>query len=63
MNGLRMASAALLLASGVILLIPSLYQGLSSVTAEKPWVQIILGLVGVIVALAVFAGKEPKSQA
>ena len=61
MKGLQVAGAALLLVSGIILLIPSLYIGLSTVTAGKPWVQIILGIVGVIVALAIFAGKEQRT--
>lgn len=58
MKGLHFWSALLLLVSGLILLIPALYTALSSVTAGRPWVQIILGLVGVIVSLAVFAGKR-----
>lgn len=58
MKGLQLAGAALLLVSGVILLIPALYQGLSAVTAGRPWIQIIVGIVGVIVSLAMFAGKQ-----
>ena len=60
MKGLQLSGAVLLLVSGVILLIPALYQGLSAVTAGRPWIQIIVGIVGIIVALALFAGK-PES--
>lgn len=52
-----MWSDFLLLVSGLILLIPSLYAALSRVTPQnKPWIQILLGVVAVIVALAQFAG-------
>lgn len=58
-----MWGALLLLVSGLILLIPSLYQALSLVTPQnKPWIQILLGVVAVIVALAEFAERAPKEQ-
>lgn len=62
-KGLQMWSALLLLVSSLILLVPSLYAALSLVTPQnKPWIQILLGVVGVIVALAQFAGgMEEKS--
>lgn len=62
MKGLQLSGAVLLLVSSIILLIPALYQGLSSVTAGRPWIQIIVGIVGIIVSLALFAGK-PESTA
>lgn len=62
MKGLHLWGAVLLLASGIILLVPALYQSLSRVTVGKPWIQIMIGLVGIIVALAMLAGKtEPSS--
>lgn len=62
MKGLHVWGALLLLVSGIILLIPAVYQGLSRVTGERPWVQIIVGLVGIIVSLAVFAGKRDEAS-
>ncbi|TSC72687.1 MAG: hypothetical protein G01um101438_404 [Parcubacteria group bacterium Gr01-1014_38] len=62
MKGLQLSGAVLLLVSGVILLIPALYQGLSAVTAGRPWIQIIVGIVGIIVSLALFAGKPESAS-
>lgn len=57
-KGLQVWSALLLLVSGLILLIPSLYTAFSRVTPQnKPWIQILLGVVAVIVALAQFASS------
>lgn len=61
MKGLQTWSAVLLLASSAVLLIPALYQALSSVTAGKPWIQILLGVAGVIVSVAVLAGRRGQS--
>lgn len=61
MKGLQASGAFLLLVSSIILLIPALYQGLSEVTAGRPWIQIIVGIVGVIVSLALFAGKQEST--
>ncbi|MDP3685763.1 MAG: hypothetical protein Q8R32_02950 [bacterium] len=61
MKGLQASGAFLLLVSSIILLIPALYQGLSSVTAGRPWIQIIVGIVGIIVSLALFAGKQEST--
>lgn len=58
-----MWGALLLLVSGLILLIPPVYTALSRVTPQnRPWIQILLGVVGVIVALAQFAGG-PEEKA
>ena len=62
MKGLQLSGAVLLLVSGVILLIPALYQGLSAVTAGRPWIQIIVGIVGIVVSLALFAGKPESAS-
>jgi len=61
-KGLQLSGAVLLLVSGVILLIPALYQGLSAVTAGRPWIQIIVGIVGIVVSLALFAGKPESAS-
>lgn len=58
MKGLHAWGAFLLLVSGSILLIPALYQAVSRATGERPWIQIIVGICGVIVSLAMFAGKK-----
>jgi len=57
-KGLHVWGAFLLLVSGIVLLIPSVYQGLSRATGERPWIQIIVGTTGIIVSLAMFAGKK-----
>ncbi len=61
MKGLHMWGALLLLVNSLILLIPSLYFGLNQTTAGKPWIQILLGVVGVIIALAVLAGRKEET--
>lgn len=62
-KGLQMWGALLLLVSSLILLIPPVYTALSRVTPQnRPWIQILLGVVGVIVALAQFAGG-PEEKA
>lgn len=63
MKGLHFWGAFLLLVSGGILLIPSLYFALSKVTGDRPWIQILLGVISVIVSLAMFAGKGDSSTA
>ncbi len=62
MRGLHLSGALLLLVSSIILLIPALYQGLNSLTAGRPWMQILIGIVGMIVSLAMFAGKQENAS-
>lgn len=64
MRGLERAGAVLLLVTSSILLVPALYLGLSVVTAGRPWVQILIGIVGVIVSVAMLAGgnRGPESS-
>lgn len=61
MKGLQLWGAALLLVNSLILLIPALYTGLSQTTYGKPWAQILLGVVGIIVALALFSGRQERT--
>ncbi len=61
MKGLQTWGAILLLASSAVLLIPALYQAISSVTAGKPWIQTLLGVAGVIVSVAMLAGRRTPS--
>lgn len=60
MRGIHPWGAALLLVNSLILLIPALYFGLSAATEGKPWVQILLGVAGLVVAVALFAGKPTE---
>lgn len=52
----------LLLIGGLVHLIPQLYTWLSDLTGGTPWVQIIVGLVSVVVALMMLGQKDaPKA--
>ena len=55
---LQLWAAVLLLIGGLVHLIPSLYETLARVTGGTPWVQIIVGILSVIVALVLFAGEK-----
>ena len=50
-EGLALWGPILLLVGGLVHLIPQLYTWLSDLTGGTPWIQIIVGLVSVIVAL------------
>jgi len=47
-------STWLLLAGGVVHLVPKLYTWLAGLTGGTPWIQIIVGALSVIVALMSF---------
>ena len=51
MGGLALWGPILLLVAGLVHLIPQLYSWLTDLTGGTPWIQIIVGLVSVIVAL------------
>lgn len=51
-------AAVLLLIGGLVHLIPPLYVGLTTLTRGTPWLQIIVGLLSVLVALVMFAGDK-----
>ena len=56
-------AAVLLLVGGLIHLIPGLYSGLASLTGGFPWIQVVVGILSVIVALVMFAGdKQSKVE-
>jgi len=61
-KGLELASAILLLLASLILLVPALYLGLSAATAGRPWVQILVGIVGLGVSVAMLAGKNRREE-
>ena len=57
-NDLRLWAAILLLVGGVVHLIPSLYNGLAQLTNGYPWIQIVVGMISVIIALVLLARKD-----
>ncbi|MBI3120572.1 MAG: hypothetical protein HYZ08_03055 [Candidatus Kerfeldbacteria bacterium] len=50
--------ALFLLVGGLVHLIPSLYTWLEDLTGGTPWIQIIVGVISVILALTILAQKE-----
>ena len=60
-NSLQLWGAVLLLVGGLVHLIPALYTALSNLTNGTPWIQIIVGILSVIVALVMFAGDKQGS--
>lgn len=57
-KNLQLWAAVLLLIGGLVHLIPALYISLQNLTGGQPWIQIIVGILSVIVALVMFAGDE-----
>lgn len=57
-KSLQLWAAVLLLIGGLVHLIPQLYSGLTTLTDSTPWIQIIVGLLSVLVALVMFAGNK-----
>ena len=57
-NSIGLWAAVLLLVGGLVHLIPALYEGLANLTGGVPWIQIIVGILSVIVALIMFAGNK-----
>lgn len=57
-KSLQLWAAVLLLVGGLVHLIPALYTALSNLTGGTPWIQIIVGILSVIVALVMFAGDK-----
>nr|MBI4156587.1 hypothetical protein [Candidatus Woesearchaeota archaeon] len=51
MEGMKVWVSLLLLVGGLVHLIPKLYVWLSDLTGGTPWIQIIVGLISVVVAL------------
>lgn len=62
-SGLQLWAAVLLLVGGLVHLIPPLYTGLSNLTGGNPWIQILVGVLSVIVALVMFAGDKSAAPA
>lgn len=60
-KSLSLWAAVLLLVGGLVHLIPALYNGLTNLTGGTPWIQIIVGILSVIVALVMFAGDKQSA--
>lgn len=57
-KSLNLWAAVLLLVGGIVHLIPEVYTRLTALTEGTPWIQIIVGILSVIVALVMFAGGK-----
>lgn len=51
-------AAVLLLVGGLVHMIPALNTGLTELTGNFPWIQVVVGILSVIVALVLFAGDK-----
>ncbi|MBI3256108.1 MAG: hypothetical protein HYZ63_04010 [Candidatus Andersenbacteria bacterium] len=57
-QSMQLWAAVLLLVGGLVHLIPALYTGLANLTGGTPWIQMVVGILSVIVALVMFAGDK-----
>lgn len=62
-KSLGLWAAVLLLVGGLVHLIPGLYSGLANLTGGFPWIQVVVGILSVIVALVMFAGDKRAGDA
>ena len=62
-TNLQLWAAVLLLIGGLVHLIPALYTALANLTGGTAWIQIIVGILSVIVALVMFSGDKPEDTA
>lgn len=62
-KSLGLWAAVLLLVGGLVHLIPGLYSGLANLTGGFPWIQVVVGILSVIVALVMFAGDKRPGEA
>lgn len=61
-SNLSLWAAVLLLIGGLVHLIPALYDALANLTGGTPWIQIIVGILSVIVALVMFSGDKESGK-
>ena len=61
-KSLGLWAAVLLLVGGLVNLIPGLYSGLANLTGGFPWIQVVVGILSVIVALVMFAGDKQVEE-
>lgn len=59
---MKITGALLLLIGGFVHLIPALYNWLADLTGGTAWLQMIVGAASVVVALALFMGKESADE-
>lgn len=62
-ESLHLWAAVLLLVGGLVHLIPALNIGLTALTGGTPWIQMVVGVLSVMVALVMFAGDKQNSEA
>lgn len=62
-KSLNLWAAVLLLVGGLVHLIPEVYERLTALTGGTPWIQIVVGILSVIVALVMFAGEKKDDPA
>lgn len=62
-KSLQLWAAVLLLVGGLVHLIPNIYSGLTALTGGFPWIQLVVGVLSVIVALVLFASGERADMA
>lgn len=60
-QSMQLWAAVLLLVGGLVHLIPALYTGIANLTGGTPWVQMVVGILSVIVALVMFAGDKDNA--
>jgi len=58
MENLGMWSAIVLLIGGLVHLIPQVYSWLTGLTGGTPWIQMIVGLISVVLALMLLFKKK-----
>lgn len=61
-KNLQMWAGVLLLVGGLVHMIPALYDALTDVTGGTPWIQIVVGVLSLLVALVIFAGDGGGQQ-
>jgi hypothetical protein len=61
-DSLSLWAAVLLLAGGLVLLIPEVYIRLTDLTGGTPWIQIIVGILSIVVSLVLFAGGQVTAK-
>jgi hypothetical protein len=61
-KSLSLWAAVLLLVGGLVHLIPGLYSGLANLTGGFPWIQVVVGILSIIVALVMFAGDKRETE-
>lgn len=61
---MKLLGSILLLVSGLVHLIPAVYEWLTDLTGGTEWIQMVIGAASVIVAVSLFvAGDKSEPQA